>query len=79
MGISGSTVLSTETDFSNQFSASSVVVYQLLGVVTAPPFIQFPDTSSKSDYPPNPRYHRPKTNSTGATCKEKTKAKDLLL
>ena len=59
MGISGSTVLSTETDFSNQFSASSVVIYQFLGVVTEPPFGQSPDTASKSDSSLNPRYHLP--------------------
>ena len=53
MGLSGSTVLSIKTNFSSQLLASSVVVYKLLGPVTAPLFGHSPYISPKSDSPVN--------------------------
>ena len=65
-GLSGSTFLSTTIDLSLQLSASSMFVYQLMGVVTEPPFGQFPNTPSKLDSPLNQQYYFSKTTSYSA-------------
>ena len=59
MGLSGSTVFLKTTNCLRQLYASSVVVYQLLELVTLPPLRQSPDTSSKSDSPLKIQYQRP--------------------
>ena len=51
MGLSGSNVLLKKPNCSRQLTASSAVLYQLIGVVTESPFGQSPDTSSNSDSP----------------------------
>ena len=70
MVLSDSTILLTTTNCSRQLSALSVVVYQLMGVVTAYPSGQTPNTSSKLDSPLNLQYHLPLKNSTGSAWQE---------
>ena len=66
MVLSVSAVVLTTTDFLIQSAASSVVVYQFLVAVTAAPFGQSHDTSSKLDYPLTTQYHPPFKSPTGA-------------